>query len=386
VPNDHANDNSESAHLRGAVRVDVPENKDLTEAQNAGKQQINQVEAARTNRHSGSAGSDQELSIEIDIGDGRTASRINALTEASVKPDMLKTREQNTTAPQEVLHKPVQIGGLAYDPLSVFAKAPSDKTRATDATNAIAHKPEAQPHELGIVVGKPLEVSKYLEAPSPISDAVLPKKSPTLSKLVEDLKKLPWNVNIVFEESAKFQDYDPKTSTIHLGMKWNNERQIENFGHEIYHATHQDLDLLYSEPEPLAHGLFMAIKMDQEAGAFLAELKVNRELGHKQPTSYEYVDIDRVKTKQLAELVVYKGSGQSSIDDLRSRAAIGNFLREHHAPVRDNTNKPILEWHGLSLSASPYTESHERAYQMYVQKFRENQKSLKDKNWLNKGF
>lgn len=382
MSNDHTNEKAENAHLAGAVRVDVPQDKDVTDARNAGAQQIRQVEAERTNRHSGSAGDDQELSIEIDFGDGQKASRVNALTEvgANQKLEANHTREQDKVG----TNKHLKIGGQTYDPLSVIAKGPTDKTQATDATNAKANKHEAQPHQFGIAVGKPVEVSKYLEVPSPISDAVFSKKSPTLSKLVEDLKKLPWNVNIIFEESAKFQDYDPKTSTIHLGTKWNTERQIENFGHETYHATHQDLDLLYGKLEPVSKELFMAIKMDQEAGAFLAEFKVNRELGHKQAASYEYVEFDRVKTKQLSELIVYKSAGL--IDDLRSRAAIGNFLRKHHAPVRDNANKPILEWHGLNLIASSYIESHERAFLIYVQKFKENQSLLKSKNLLNKGF
>lgn len=200
--------------IRYAVRVDVPISKDVTEAQNAGAQKINQVEAARTNIHSGSAGGEQELSIEIDFGDGRKASRANTLTEASAnqKTEANHTREQD----KEGTNKQLKIGGQTYDPLSVIAKAPTDKTQATDATNAKAHKTDVPSHKLEKHLGKAHEVQQKPPAPegkdinlgdffhkysSPFADAYNHSKalkpgekgkSPTLEAIVERMMAVPW--------------------------------------------------------------------------------------------------------------------------------------------------------------------------------------------------
>jgi hypothetical protein len=178
VPNDHTNDTSENARRKGAARIEVPQAQDVAEAQNTGAQKINQVEAARTNRHSGSAGGDQELSIEIDFGDGRKSSRVNVLTEAcaSQKADAHQTQEQAKATPQELSQKPVQIGGLKYDPLSVMAMKDQTPEIVTDATNAIADRTAAgvahKYSEVELLAWKPEDLIPKVKVDQRIKDSL----------------------------------------------------------------------------------------------------------------------------------------------------------------------------------------------------------------------
>ncbi|MBP6348335.1 MAG: hypothetical protein KA392_02280 [Candidatus Obscuribacter sp.] len=60
-----------------SARIDVPleQTKDIQDAMVAGAADKSKIEANRTNRHSGSAGGDQMMSIELIFDDGRTVSR-----------------------------------------------------------------------------------------------------------------------------------------------------------------------------------------------------------------------------------------------------------------------------------------------------------------------
>lgn len=55
---------------------------DIPETRNLGSMVMKCLETKRTNRSSGSLNEAQEHSIEIDFGDGKTASRKSSLTEA----------------------------------------------------------------------------------------------------------------------------------------------------------------------------------------------------------------------------------------------------------------------------------------------------------------
>ena len=65
------------SELRKSTRGDVVP-KDVLDAVNAPGKVFDAAEAARTNRHSGSAGGDQAYSIEIEMEDGRRISRLNS--------------------------------------------------------------------------------------------------------------------------------------------------------------------------------------------------------------------------------------------------------------------------------------------------------------------
>lgn len=63
-----------------SARVDVALSSEAVEAANAPAKLFDAVEAARTNKHSGSAGGDQAYSIEIVMDDGNRVSRLNPQT------------------------------------------------------------------------------------------------------------------------------------------------------------------------------------------------------------------------------------------------------------------------------------------------------------------
>ncbi|MBK8221281.1 MAG: hypothetical protein IPK73_09695 [Candidatus Obscuribacter sp.] len=67
----------QKSELRNSSRGDVVP-KDVLDAVNAPGKVFDAAEAARTNRHSGSAGGDQAYSIEIEMEDGRRISRLNS--------------------------------------------------------------------------------------------------------------------------------------------------------------------------------------------------------------------------------------------------------------------------------------------------------------------
>lgn len=71
------NQDGENNQFKLSARIDVPleQTKDIQDAMVAGAADKSKIEASRTNRHSGSAGGDQMMSIELIFDDGRTVSR-----------------------------------------------------------------------------------------------------------------------------------------------------------------------------------------------------------------------------------------------------------------------------------------------------------------------
>lgn len=229
-------------------------------------------------------------------------------------------------------------------------------------------------------------LSEFLKADPITGKAYRSGKSITLTSLVAEISKRPWTVNAVYDTSASFQDYDAKDSTIHLGTNWADGKKIDNIGHEAYHATHQDLDNLFGSKERIEKDEYLRLKMDQEAGAFLTEFKVNREFGHKPATSYEYAEGSDVKHKEIGELIVYRDAARSIIDEKASKEAIGGFLRHHHAPIRNQNGWAERDsWTG-EIHTSPYPKQHEKSFKEYSEHFEENRATLLKNGWLGKGY
>jgi hypothetical protein len=229
-------------------------------------------------------------------------------------------------------------------------------------------------------------LKKFLETDPVTGAAYRSGQSPTLTALVTEMGKRPWTVQAVYDKSATFQDYDAKDSTIHLGTQWTNEKKIDNFGHESYHATHQDLDALFGSEKRMEKDDYLRIKMDQEAGAFLAEFKVNSEFGNKPVTSYEYAEGDKVKHQNIGELVVYKDAAHTVIDEKASITAIGLFLQSHHSPVRNQNGWVERDsWTG-QIHTRTYREQHEKSFKEYSDNFNQNRATLLKNGWLGKGY
>lgn len=232
-------------------------------------------------------------------------------------------------------------------------------------------------------IGERVSVENLLGMVSPIGPAS--QKSKTLKTLVGEMRNHPWEVGAIFEPHPDNPEYDPFSNTISVDSTLSKQKQVETFGHELYHATHQNIDDLYGVKGPVSLELYKQIKMDQEAGAFLTEFKINRELNHTEKPAYKHVEGDQVKPKHIEDLIVYKQPGV--IDDALSKEAIGKFLSEHPAAKFGKDGQPKKDWWGHYETELPYPQKHERDYgNKYRPNFEENQRNLTQRGWLGKGF
>ena len=320
------------------------------------------------------------MTLTTDLTEEETAEVISDATNAtSETPEQRKERYERIY--QELLKNPV-VGG----PKEPVQDRGWTVPEAEEPLEQLAEKPvDRRPLREGPTIGKAVSITEFMELDSPVGDAYRSKKSNTLTSLVSEMQKRPWTVNAVFDNDSRFQDYDAFTNTIHLGTKWNDATKIDNFGHEAYHATHQDLDKLYGPTNHVGKQEYLKIKMGQEAGAFLTEFKVNQELGHK-PTSYEYAEGSEVKHQKIGDLVQYKDAARTTIDEPASKAAIAKFIGEHHAPIRKPDGRPERNMFTGEIQTDSYPKQHERGYEEYVKHFQENRKNLAAQEWLGKGY
>jgi hypothetical protein len=240
-----------------------------------------------------------------------------------------------------------------------------------------------KPQPEGPPIGERVSVENLLGLVSPIGPAS--QKSETLKSLLGDMRKHPWEVGLVFEPNPKNPEYDPneKENTIHVDSIFSKQKQIETFGHELYHATHQNLDDLYGDKDPVSLDRYKQIKMDQEAGAFLTEFKINRELHHSEKPAYSYVENNQIKPKHIEDFIFYKQLGV--IDEVRSKESIAKFLSEHPAPVYENGHEKrnLL----AQIETQSYSQKNESDYwKSYRPNFETNHRNLAERGWLGKGF
>jgi len=120
-----------------------------------------------------------------------------------------------------------------------------------------------------------------------------PGKSKTLETIVARLKECPWSdqMHFKFDSKAKNSEYDELTSTVTINLKHSTQKQIEEFAHESYHATHQFLNKLYAG-DKLDQKTYTDTFMWGEVGSMLAEAAVHSELGHAGHTDFNYLKPD----------------------------------------------------------------------------------------------
>ncbi|CAN5714476.1 hypothetical protein BH10CYA1_BH10CYA1_64170 [soil metagenome] len=229
----------------------------------------------------------------------------------------------------------------------------------------------------------PVPVEKLLADPN--SDiSMASQHSSALKNLIDQMRKHPWEVKSITEHPLQFQDYDPECNTIHIDSALTEEKQLETFGHELYHATHQNLDDLYGQRDKVSLEMHKQIKMEQESGAFLAEVKVNRELKNGQPVTFEFVKNGEVHKQKVADLLSYNQDG--TINDARSKQAITQFLQTHRAPQYNKSGALERDEHG-NIKTFFYPETHESGYyKNYAPNFDQNRDALLKKGWLGKGY
>lgn len=268
-----------------------------------------------------------------------------------------------------------------------FAKASDIYNSSRQKGDLIAWRPgqlePVKPHPESPPVGNRVSVENLLCMVSPIGPAS--QKSETLKSLLSEMRKHPWEVRANFEPRPENPEYDPNQNknTIHIDSTLSEQKQVETFGHELYHATHQNLDDLFGRKDPVSVERYKQIKMDQEAGAFLSEFKINRELKHTEKPAYKYVDGNDIKPKYIEALIVYKQP--DVIDEGRSKEAIAKFLSAHPAAVYENGQVKRKFWGQLETESYPQT--HENDYwKNYRPNFYTNRRNLTERDWLGNGY
>lgn len=207
--------------------------------------------------------------------------------------------------------------------------------------------------------------------------------SPTIRELVGIMNKQPWQVVATYEHPVKFPDYNPADNSIHIDSALSKQKQVDTFAHELYHATHQNLDELYGKPDAVGLDQYRKIKMDQESGAFLSEFKANKELKHTEPVSFDYVENNVIHKQRISDLISYTKDG--SIDDTASKARIKEFLSTHRAPKSDDRGKLARDSNG-TIQTNFYPDTHTHGYGDYLKNFEHNRQELLKKQWLGKGY
>jgi hypothetical protein len=173
-------------------------------------------------------------------------------------------------------------------------------------------------------------------------------KSPTLKKIIEDVEKCPWGklVKPISVPGRGFAQYDNLNSKIAVGDQIPAEKQPQSYAFAAYQASHQSLFKLYSGAEPVDAKTFKEIQMKDLVGAYKAEIAVANELLPDKPVDFvkengDKVDLRKLNDKQLVEL-------------LESEKLSAAFLKE--------------------------------SYERYQKNFAENQRILREGNFLKEGY
>jgi len=184
----------------------------------------------------------------------------------------------------------------------------------------------------------------------------VPGKSKTLEDIVDRLRDCPWadKIHIKFDSRADNTEYDNLHSTITIRPQDTREKQIENFAHEGFHATHQFLSKLYD------HGIvskkdFVNIFLAGEVRSMLTEIKVHQELNHKEggPPAFGFIRTDNgEKDHILISDYVIKHGEKGLHEFLRTAQPSSPNSKpygEHYAGFYDSyrlnfqQNKPLTE-------------------------------------------
>ncbi|CAN5302168.1 hypothetical protein BH10CYA1_BH10CYA1_53360 [soil metagenome] len=105
----------------------------------------------------------------------------------------------------------------------------------------------------------------------------------------------------------------------------------ELVAHQMYTATHQSLDVLFGNSQPVSKEQYVDTRLTNTAGAYLAEIEVNRELGRKEPVAFSYKDSNgTVQSENLSQLAAFSDAGNKTIDEAKSIDKIKDFLVNFH--------------------------------------------------------
>lgn len=230
-------------------------------------------------------------------------------------------------------------------------------------------------------------VAQFAQRPG-VRDAI--SASATFVHALKELTDCAWGdaIRIWRGHPTEITDYSAELNLMELDSKDGARRQVEVFSHEAYHATHQDLDKLYSKNGAVISQEFINIKMKQEAGAFLQEIKTNEELHRSRPTPLhagddpnkhiEYMWVDRANQKNEPQRQDMNGllvRENGKINEEASLEKLETFLRAHPAAIKDRNGAFTKDSSG-NYKMNDYVQHYGEAYGSYNREFKNNRSTL----------
>ena len=172
-------------------------------------------------------------------------------------------------------------------------------------------------------------------------------RSRTLQELVERLDKCAWKdqIKIRLHRSEYPCEYDQIRHRIHLDLTRNEEEQLVDLVHQLYHSVHRYLGKLY-ETTPVSLEDFTDTFLWSEAGALLAELNLRKELGLKKTAETCFkLKSDKTGLKNVFIEPILKGGGAPALRrKLESSVARDDFMNKHRTvDVISSTYQIYLE-------------------------------------------
>lgn len=259
--------------------------------------------------------------------------------------------------PEEIKKQtPEQLGQTVQKIKDTFATTseanagtdnPQKPNNATDSQHPEKTSPEATQKDIE-------QSKKFFEE--------LSKKSPTLAGLYERWQQTPYTKldpnhpgqgQILLKNDTTDVIYNPEKGQLIIGAPTEeglkashpefteqqrkdliaNQASVlpELVAHQMYTATHQSLDTLYGSSQPISKEQYVDTRLTNTAGAYLAEIEVNKELGRNEPVVFSYKDTTgKLQSENLNQLVVYADATNSKVDETKSIANIKDFLVNFH--------------------------------------------------------
>lgn len=127
---------------------------------------------------------------------------------------------------------------------------------------------------------KEFKLSDYLKSDyCPFNKNKISERSRTVSELSERLFKCSWldEVRIFLHAKEYPCEYDHRNQNIHLDQTREENQQLLDLVHQIYHVAHRYFKKLYGDA-PVSREVFVDTFIWSEAGALLAELNVKNDL------------------------------------------------------------------------------------------------------------
>ena len=266
-------------------------------------------------------------------------------------------------------------GGLASakDLLGDLAHGHPMLIADNDKPVLVAEKPTTTKQKLEPTEGPPIKLETVLsDYKTPFTEAFErsknlkpgePGKLEMLEETMRRLESVPWKekLDVIFNPRAKNPEYNPVGSVITINPKHGTQRQIEEFVHEGFHATHQGIGALYiNKPAAVSFDEYFDERSKGELGSFIAEIKVNAQLKNPKPVEFEHVVNGVSKIANLSE--IYNNHGEKGLRD---------FLLDAKPVLYNDRGIAQVDLFQRLQTGETYREHYEKSYKTYVDTFQQ---------------